>query len=294
MHALREALFPMRDFDAEGFLDFCLVQHAVSWSVSWRGIFSGVQWLDVASGDASNAVDSFGEVVPAGNSLVGKVVDARHDTLVDDGHDGECQVVGVGGRAYLVEDYAQLLLLLPQSQHRLDEVVAESRVEPSRADDDMFWTCLRHGHLASQLSSTIHAVGTRCVGLGVRRVLRAIEYIVGADLHHPPVALGYGDSQISWCLGVESRCQSFVTFGLVHGCVGSAVHDAINFVFFHESVDGISVGDVQFVDVGVEPLVLRIILLQHLHFVSQLAVAACNEYVHCFNPPQIEVLRCDP
>ena len=294
MHALREALFPMRDFDTEGFLDFCLVQHAVGWSVSRCGIFSGVQRLDVAGGDASNAVNGFGEVVPARDSLVGKVVDARHDALVDDGHDGQSQVVGVSGCAYLVEDYAQLLFLLTQSQHRLNEVVAESRVEPSRADDDMFWTCLRHSHLTSQLGGTVHAVGAGRVGLDVRRVLRAIEYIVGADLHHPSVTLSHGNSQVSWRLGVESRCQSLVALRLVHGCVGSAVHDAIDFVFFHEPVDGVAVGDVQFVDVGVKPVVLRIILLQHLHFVSQLAVAACNEYVHSFNPPQIEVLRYDP
>ncbi len=294
MHALREALFPMRDFDAEGFLNFCLVQHAVSRSVSRCGIFSGVQWFDVASGDAGNAVNGLGEVVPARDSLVGKVVDARHDALVDDGHDGQCQVVSVGGRAYLVEDYAQLLFLLAQSQHRLNEVVAESRVEPSRADDDMFWTYLRHGHLTSQFGGAIHTVGAGGVGLGVGRVMRAVEYIVGADLHHPSVALSHGNSQVSWCFGVESRCQSLVTLGLVHGRVGSAVHDAIDFVFFHEPVDGVAIGDVQFANVGVEPVVLRIILLQHLHFVSQLAVAACNEYVHCFNPPQIEVLRCDP
>lgn len=294
MHALREALFPMRDFDAEGFLNFCLVQHAVGWSVSWRGIFCGVQWFDVAGGDASNAVNGLGEVVPAGNAFVGEVVDARHDALVDDGHDGQCQVVSVGGCTYLVEDYAQLLLLLPQSQHRLDEVVAESRVEPSRANDDMFWTYLRHGHLTSQFGGAIHTVGAGRVGFDVGRVLRAVEYIVGADLHHPSVTLSHGNSQVSWCLGIESRCQSLVTLGLVHGRVGSAVHDAIDFVFFHEPVDGITIGDVQFVDVGVEPVVLRIILLQHLHFVSQLAVAACDEYVHSFNPPQIEVLRCDP
>ena len=294
MHALREALFPMRDFDAKGFLDFCLVQHAVSRSLSRCGIFSGVQRLDVTGGDAGNAVNGLGEVVPARDSLVGEVIDARHDALVDDGHDGQCQVVRVGGCAYLVEDYAQLLFLLPQSQHRLDEVVAESRVEPRRADDDMFWTCLRHGHLTSQLGGAIHAVGAGCVAFGVGRVLRAIEYIVGADLHHPSIALGHGNSQVSWRLGVESRCQSLVALGLVHCRVGGAVHNAIDFVFFHEPVDGVAVGDVQFVDVGVEPVVLRIILLQHLHFVSQLAVAACNEYVHCFNPPQIEVLRCDP
>lgn len=294
MHALREALFPMRDFDAKGFLDFCLVQHAVGWSVSRCGIFSGVQRLNMAGGDASNAMDGLGEVVPAGNPLVGEVVDAWHDALVDDGHDGQSQVVGVGGCAYLVENHAQLLFLLPQSQHRLDEVVAESRVEPSRADDDMFWTCLRHGHLASQLGGAIHAVRAGCVGLGVGRVMRAIKYIVGADLHHPSVTLSHGNSQVSWRLSIESRCQSLVALGLVHGRVGGAVHDAIDFVFFHEPVDGVAVGDVQFVDVGVEPVVLGIILLQHLHFVSQLAVAACDEYVHSFNPPQIEVLRYDP
>ena len=293
MHALREALFPMRDFDAKGFLDFCLVQHAVGWSVSRCRIFCGVQRLDVAGGDARDAVNGLGEVVPAGNPFVGEVVDARHDALVDDGHDGQCQVVSVGGRAYLVEDYAQLLFLLPQSQHRLNEVVAESRVEPSRADDDMFWTYLRYGHLTSQLGGAVHAIGAGGVGLDVGRVLRAIKYIVGADLHHPSVTLSHGDSQISWCFGVESRCQSLVALGLVHGRVGGAVHDAIDFVFFHKPIDGVAVGDVQFVDVGVEPVVLGIILLQHLHFVSQLAVAACNEYVHSFNPPQIEVLRCD-
>ena len=60
----------------------------------------------MASGDASNAVDSFREVVPRRDTLIAEVIGAGLDALVDGGHDGHSEVAGVCWRTYLVEDNA--------------------------------------------------------------------------------------------------------------------------------------------------------------------------------------------
>ena len=49
---------------------------------------------------------------------------------------------------------------------------------------------------------------------------------------------------------------------------------------FNKALNGVFIGYIQFVYVGVKPRVLCIFCLQQLHFVSQLAVAACNQDVH--------------
>ena len=53
------------------------------------------------------------------------MVDARLDAFLYGSEDGCCQVVGIGRGAYLVEDDAQLVLLVPEPDHGLHEVVAE-------------------------------------------------------------------------------------------------------------------------------------------------------------------------
>ena len=99
------------------------------------GVFGGMQWMDLAGGDAGNAVDGFSEVIPTQHAIVGVVENVRLHALLDDGNDGGSQVASVGGSAHLVEHHADGGLLLAQPEHGLNEILAKRTVEPGCADN---------------------------------------------------------------------------------------------------------------------------------------------------------------
>lgn len=64
LDAFGQGVFPIRDFQVVGLLDFCLVEHTVRRPPRRGGVFFGVQGPDVAVFDACKPVDDFGKVVP--------------------------------------------------------------------------------------------------------------------------------------------------------------------------------------------------------------------------------------
>ena len=243
----------------------------------------------MARADACLSVNSFRKVVPADNTFVREVIDAGHDALLDDGHDGNSQVACIGGRSYLVEDDPQLVLFLSQSHHGLHEVVAEGGVEPCRADDDGFLAELLHAQFAGQLRRAVDTVGTRRVIFHIGRMLGSVEHVVGGNLNNPSATLLYGSCQVGWGYGVERSTQLFVALGLVDSSIGGTVHDAVNLVLRHELFYGQKVGDVELFDIGVEPLVLVVLILKQLHLITELSVATCNQYVHSSSSPALSL-----
>ena len=109
-------------------LYFCLVQHGVVRTLGGCGIFFGVKRIDLASGDAGQAMDGLGEVVPRADTLVAEMIDARNDPLTDGRKDGTGQVAGVGRSTYLVEDDTERIAFLAEANHGLHEIVAESGI----------------------------------------------------------------------------------------------------------------------------------------------------------------------
>ena len=57
--------------------------------------------------------------------------------LVGDSNDGFNQIGSIGGAACLVVDNGKLFSLLPQAQHRFDEIMPVNPVNPGCAQDDM-------------------------------------------------------------------------------------------------------------------------------------------------------------
>ena len=166
----------MGDSDAEGVLDFRLVQHGVVRARRLGRILVGVQGRHAAGADARQAVYGEGEVVPRADAFVAEVVDAGRDALFDGGVDGSCQVARVGGGAYLVEHHTQL-------RHGLDEVVAILRVEPGGADDHGARASSRHLFLARQLGASVDGVGAGERVLRVGHVGGAVEDVVRGDVY---------------------------------------------------------------------------------------------------------------
>ena len=225
-------------------------------------------------------MDGLGEVVPRDDALVAEVIDAGTNAFLDGGHNHLCKVACIGGRSNLVEDDTELGTLLAQSEHGLHEVVAEGGVEPSRADNHGSAAKLLNTQFSRQFGVSINAIGAWGIGFHIGRVLGAVEHIVGADLYYPSSALLDGGGQIGRCYGVERGAEFLVGLGLVDGGIGRAVDDAIYLVFLNELFNGQLVGDVEFADVGVEPLVFAMFFFEQLNLVAKLAVTACYQNFH--------------
>ena len=107
-------------------------------------------------------------------------------------------------------------------------------------------------------------------------MLRTVEHVVGGDLDHPTAPLSDGMRQIGGSLGVQTRTEFLVVLGLVDSSIGGTVHDTVDLVCLDESLDGRLVGDIQLGHIRIKIGVLGILLLQQLHFVSQLAITSGN------------------
>ena len=79
-------------------------------------------------GDAGNAMNGLGEVIPTDDTLIAEMIHSGDNTLVDGSHNGCSKVAGIGRGAYLVENNPQFLLLVAQTNHRLHEVISEGAV----------------------------------------------------------------------------------------------------------------------------------------------------------------------
>ena len=123
---------PVRDRDAEGLTDFRLVEHGVvragcevlilltEYGAHLAAYRLGGGLRAMCKDNVVDLVDGECEVVPRAYAFVGVVVDARVPCVgIDGGEDRLSEVEGVGGRTDLVIDYANLLLRLPQTDHRL-------------------------------------------------------------------------------------------------------------------------------------------------------------------------------
>ena len=111
-------------------------------------------------------------------------------------------------------------------------------------------------------------------------MLRTIEHVIGADLNHPTTTLRNSSSEIRRSNGVQRSAEFLVVLSLIDSRIGRTVYNTINLMLCYKLVDSQLVGNIQLLHIGVKPLVLRIFLLQQLHLISQLAITACNQYIH--------------
>ena len=111
-------------------------------------------------------------------------------------------------------------------------------------------------------------------------MLRTIKHVIGADLNHPTTTFCNSSSEIRRSNGVQRSAEFLVVLSLIDSRIGRTVYNTINLMLCYKLVDSQLVGNIQLLHIGVKPLVLRIFLLQQLHLISQLAITACNQYVH--------------
>ena len=99
-------------------------------------------------------------------------------------------------------------------------------------------------------------------------MISAIEHVIGRNLNHPTATLLYCRSQIAWCIRIQQTTEFLIVFCLINSGIGSTVHDTINMVFIHKSIDGSSVGNIQLCHICIKIGMLGINLLQQLHLIS--------------------------
>ena len=135
---------------------------------------------------------------------------------------------------------------------------------------------------AFQFSASVCRLWTNGIVFVVRVAIRAVKNVVGGNLNHPTALPLDGLGQVAWRVGIEFSAEIGVALGLIHSGVGRAIHDAVDVVFLNELPDGFWVGDVEFRHVCIKKGVLRMLFFQQLDFVSELSVAASNQYFHRF------------
>ena len=230
--------------------------------------------------DTCDAMNGLREIIPGDDTLIGEMVDAWHNALVDGSEDSHSQVTGVGRCAYLVEDHTQLRFLLAQADHGLHEVIAKGGIQPCRANDHGLLTELLNTQFTCQLRRAIDTVGTRGVGLHIRRMLSAVEDIVCRYLDDPAATFLDSGCQIGRRHRVQRRAEFLIVLRLIHCSIGGTVYDTVYFIVCHELFHGLLISDIQFCHIRIKIGMLGIVLLQQLHLVSQLPVATCNQYFH--------------
>ena len=68
-------------------------------------------------------------------------------------------------------------------------------------------------------------------------------------MYHRSATLCHGTGQKAGGGGIEQLGFGFVALGTVDGCVGSTVDNAIHSFAFHQRINGIGIGYVEFFDI---------------------------------------------
>ena len=121
-----ETIFPFWYHDAKGVFDFALVEYTIGGSNGFGGVLVGGDGVDLAW-FSSQFKDGRGKNVPGGYSFVGEMenlMDGLVSVMVDETHDGLCQVAGKGWCAFLVANHVDAFMCLGEGEHRLYEVLS--------------------------------------------------------------------------------------------------------------------------------------------------------------------------
>ncbi len=196
--------------------------------------------------------DFRGEAVPGGVRRAGEVEQTeglvarrRRQKSRRHARDGIGEVRGEGRRAVLVGDDADLLPLLREPQHRLDEVRAIRAADPGGADHRAARIGGEHGPLPRFLGRAIDAERAGRIGLGIRAALEPVEDIVGGEMHEGRAARSRRGGEPAGAGRVHRLGQLRLVLRAVHGGVGGGVDDEVGRGRFHRRRDAGAVGQVE-------------------------------------------------
>ena len=158
------------------------------------------------------------------------------------------EIQGIGRRTDLVVDHAEFRVVLADTQHGLDKVVAVHAEDPGNADDEILTELLPHRFLAVELG---HAVDVLRIEISAVRLpgCRALtgEDIVRADVHHLRVDFTAGSREIGGAEPVDllNRLPLVGILRVVNGSPGRTVNQHLRLYFAHHTFHRLAVGDVE-------------------------------------------------
>ena len=234
---------------------------------------------DVAS-VSTQLRDFLGEVEPRADSLITIMIDALVPFILflfNDSIDSVCQIESVGRRAYLVEHHVQRIAFLRQSAHRLYEIVAIFRVEPSRAEYQGIATHLLDCLLPFQLRLPVNTQGINRHIFRTRNATVARKHIIRRNMDERRAVFLTRNRQIFHRIPIDSPRRRLIVFRLVHIRVGGTVHNDIHLVLLHHLTDSLDVGNIQLRHVC-KQILIGTILGDQTHLVAQLPVRPRNQY----------------
>ena len=117
--------------------------------------------------------------------------------------DKACQRVRRGRRGDLVLRQHDLAVLFRVVEHAVDKIIRTDAVQPRGAHDNVLVGQLAHQLLAGVLALAVHGGRMRVVELAQRRVIVAVEYVIGRDLDELRIDTARRDRKVSRTDGVD-------------------------------------------------------------------------------------------
>ena len=231
-----------------------------------------MQRTDLASGDACQAMNGYGKIVPRANAFVAEMIDAGNDSLTDSGENGTSQIAGIGRSTNLVEHNSERLTFTTQADHSLYEIVAIDGVQPCRTDNHGTAAFPHSFLLACQLRYTIYRIGARLHFFRIGDVPRTVEHIVGRHLYQC-CSTSFGSfGQVAGSQMIEFIAQFAIVFSLIHGRISGTIHNHVDCMIAYKGTHSLLVADVQFLHVGKEIGILLVFGGQNPHLIAKLTV----------------------
>ena len=161
-------------------------------------------------------------------------------------------------RADLVTDHPDGFALAGQAQHGVDEVAALAAcpgppIQPAGAHDVVLWPGRPNEQLAGQFARPVSAERIRGIGLDIRRALRAVKDVVGADVHQGAVGGSAGQGELLSAQGVDPQRLARIPLDVIDPMKSGGVQDELGLEFGDTLGNGESVADVQRAQATVRP-----------------------------------------
>ena len=152
---------------------------------------------------------------------------------------------GPGRAADLVGDDADLVALVAEREHRVDEVAPAGAEQPGGAHDRVLVGGGGDLLLAGQLRATIGADRVHRVGLQPRLALGAVEDVVGRDVHDARTALGGRARDIARAVAVDGGRGGLGRLGAVDVGPRGAVDHRARLGRRDDAAHVVGIGDVE-------------------------------------------------
>ena len=138
--------------------------------------------------------------------LIAEMVNTANDTFINNSIDSPCQVIGIRRSSDLVENNSQTVTLFSETNHRLYEIIAKSRIEPCGTDNDCLLAVIHYLLFSFQFSGAVYRIRARIAVFRVWSMRSTVKYIVSRYLYHGST------------IGLGRTCQLFRCFTIQFVC----------------------------------------------------------------------------